>query len=383
MKNLLLLLGACLGCILSGAQSTRVRGTINGFYPSKIYLNIHKGSSITRDSAVVVNGKFEFSISVTQIVAARLVTRDPAKKILDKEHDFLIPALQILFFIEPGKDINITGNYADWPIARIAGGINNELQTGYTITNSKNLLKERELLATGFALKNKGDTAGFYTNERDRGELERKNQFAYSQLAEQYPNSILTAFYVYEQLPFIEDERSLEKYFSRFKADTRKSVYGIAIQEKLTDLKGSAIGSTVKNFMVIGKDSIINLEAYRGKVILLDFWGSWCIPCRQANPHLKQLYDTYKDKGFEIIGIAHEKGERGKENWIKAIQKDELPWINILNSDAIEKNRVNLVERFSIDSYPTKILIDKKGKILLKTGSDMQQLEQLLKEHLL
>lgn len=324
MKKTTLLIIPFFIYIFSYCQETKVKGYIKGFTQPKIYLNIHKGDSILRDSANVTNGHFVFSVEVKEILAANLVTRDPEKKIFDKENNFYFPALQLLFFLEPLKNIIIECYYPDWPIATIKGGSNNILLTNYYLTNKTSLLNARKAMTAVYIKRDAGDSIGYKHEKSTFLALDSTNKAKYNQLTEKYPNSILAAFSVYENLPFINNEQELEKLYNRFGKATKNSIYAKAINKRLVDLKESAIGTIVKNFKVTGKDSLISIEAFRGKYVLLDFWGSWCAPCRESHPHLKKLYAEYKDKGFEIIGIAYEKGETGRENWLKAIKKDGL-----------------------------------------------------------
>ncbi len=77
----------------------------------------------------------------------------------------------------------------------------------------------------------------------------------------------------------------------------------------------------------------------KGKYVLIDFWGSWCHPCRASHPHLKELYAKYKDKGFEIIGVAQETAktpEEQRQSWTGAIAKDSLTWPQIMNNENSE-----------------------------------------------
>lgn len=381
-KKTMLFLSLFLLTIYSYSQQTEVKGYIKGFTQPKIYLNIYKVDSILRDSAIVTNGHFVFSIEAKETLAARLVTRDPEKKVFDKENNFSFPALQLLFFIEPQKNVMIECYYPDWPIATIKGGGNNFLLTNYYLTNKAGLLNARKAMAAAYTKKNAGDSVGYKNGEQAFLELDGKNSKKFNQLTKKYTSTTLTAFAIYETLSFLNNDQELAKIYNRFEKSTKNSIYGRAINKRLVDLQESAIGTIVKNFKVTGRDSLINIESFRGKYVLLDFWGSWCAPCREGHPHLKKLYATYKDKGFEIIGIANEKGKTGRENWLKAIDTDGLPWINILNIDAKEKNNVDLIELFAIKSYPTKILIDPTGRIVLKPMYGTDELDKMLEKNL-
>jgi len=151
----------------------------------------------------------------------------------------------------------------------------------------------------------------------------------------------------------------------------------------IAKISSTLAGATAVTFERRDKDGkFINLSDYKGKTILLDFWGSWCGPCRASHPHLKTLYDKYKAKGFEIIAIAHERGktiEESKANWLKAIAEDGINWVHILNQDGIEKQ--DIVKSYQVTGFPTKILIDQNGKVILRvTASATDDIDQELKK---
>jgi thiol-disulfide isomerase/thioredoxin len=107
------------------------------------------------------------------------------------------------------------------------------------------------------------------------------------------------------------------------------------------------------------KDEIINLSSTRGKIVLLDFWASWCSPCRKESPNLVKVYDLYRDKGFQIFQVSLDKA---KEDWIKGIEDDKLgQWIHV--SDVKYWNSM-VVPLYKIESIPFNLLLDKDGKIL-------------------
>ena len=104
----------------------------------------------------------------------------------------------------------------------------------------------------------------------------------------------------------------------------------------------------------------IALSSLRGKYVLLDFWASWCRPCRLENPNLVESYNKYHDKGFEIYQVSLDKK---KESWIKAIEKDNLTWIHV--SDLKYWNS-EAAELYKVQSIPASFLLDKNGKIIAK-----------------
>lgn len=115
-----------------------------------------------------------------------------------------------------------------------------------------------------------------------------------------------------------------------------------------------------------------DLASLNGKVILIDFWGSWCGWCRKGHPHLKELYTKYKDKGFEIIGVGMEYGSR-EEQWTKfrkAIAEDGISWPQIL----MDRQKQDLAKEYVVSYYPSKFLVDRDGRLVLRVGSDLERL---------
>jgi thiol-disulfide isomerase/thioredoxin len=135
----------------------------------------------------------------------------------------------------------------------------------------------------------------------------------------------------------------------------------------LDSLKKSNLNRLVK-FQQYKQDingNKIDLKATHAKYVLLDFWGSWCKPCRASHPHLKELYAEYKDKGFEIIGIAQEMAKDTAllhKNWETAVKEDGLTWRQVLNNQ--NGKQFDAVTEFGITAFPTKILLDSEGNIV-------------------
>ena len=135
--------------------------------------------------------------------------------------------------------------------------------------------------------------------------------------------------------------------------------YGKPLAEKLDAIRAIQVGKPAPEFALNDIDGqVMKLADFRGKWVLLDFWGSWCIWCRKGNPALVDLYDKYGGKDFEIIGLAARDKE---ENWKKAIEEDHLTWKHA--NLALTEGGNDLPAKYNISGYPTKILVDPEGRI--------------------
>ncbi len=117
----------------------------------------------------------------------------------------------------------------------------------------------------------------------------------------------------------------------------------------------------------------IRLSSLKGKVVLLDFWASWCGPCRVSNKGLVKLYPKYKEKGFEILGVSL---DEDLSDWQKAVKKDKINWLQVIDKGGWESGTVN---QWRISAIPTSYLINKDG-LLIAMDLEGKNLEKALQE---
>lgn len=121
--------------------------------------------------------------------------------------------------------------------------------------------------------------------------------------------------------------------------------------------------------------TIVSLSSLKGKVVLLDFWASWCAPCRVANPGVVKLYEKYKDQGFEVFGVSIDNKKLG---WTKAIATDKIPYIQVNDKDGWD---AKTAAAYGVEAIPATFLISKTG-VILEVNPSKQDLEDLIKRFL-
>jgi thiol-disulfide isomerase/thioredoxin len=227
------------------------------------------------------------------------------------------------------------------------------------------------------------DTIGSTVLKEKYNATRKKNQLLRVQFIDGNPaafGSILMLQSMFLQLNINDIDKKFKALDDKFK----NTQTGKDLATKIQNNKNTAIGQPAVPFVQTSFDGkIMDISALKGKVILLDFWGSWCVPCRQSHPKLKEAYQKYQPMGLEIVGIANESISKGKSreqqesSWRKAISEDEITWPNILYDAAL----FDIIKTYDIIGYPTKYLIDQKGNIISKIlGNSPNNHDLLLKK---
>jgi len=179
------------------------------------------------------------------------------------------------------------------------------------------------------------------------------------QFAKEHPNSYFALVALSEAAGSKVDVGKVEPVFNALNKAYRETDMGKELAQRIAASGITAVGNVAPLFTqnnVVGKP--VSLASLKGKVVLVEFWASWCSPCRAENPNLVKQYQTYKDKGFEIISVSL---DNVKERWLEAIEKDGLDWIHV--SDL--KGWNNEVGRlYGVRAVPASFLVDAQGKII-------------------
>jgi thiol-disulfide isomerase/thioredoxin len=227
------------------------------------------------------------------------------------------------------------------------------------------------------------DTAGNYEIGLQIRELRKKNQQLRVQFVNENPNAF-TSILILQSLTLILPPEELSEKFQSIDQKFKYTEAARNLEAKIEGNKKTAIGKPVIPFSQVGIDGImVDFADLKNKVILIDFWGSWCVPCRLSHPSMKALYDKYKSRGLEIVGISNEwlTGRSLADQelvWKKAIKDDGIDWLHVLYNPEIR----DIVKEYDINGYPTKYLVDQKGNYVLKLPGNSADLHKLLESKL-
>jgi len=181
------------------------------------------------------------------------------------------------------------------------------------------------------------------------------------QFIEKNPNSYITPLAIYRVHQLTDDVEVLEQSYNKLPADVKKSSVAAYLATVIKDNKKFPIGKPLADFSQEDTSGrMVTLSSMRGKYVLVDFWASWCGPCRQENPNIVATFNKYKNKNFTVLGVSLDKS---KEPWLEAIKVDGLAWTHV--SDLKGWNN-EVSTKFEIFSIPQSILLDPQGNVVAK-----------------
>lgn len=373
-----LITGACCMAVLSAnAQSTfTLKGTIQGMDGQTLYLISYEGENAQTDSVAVKDGAFLFSGTINGAYKqATLVAGD--------RKDYRNPYYKSLF-LEPAE-MTITIDPAHFRKATVTGSANQADQDNLEAISERIMAEAAELSE---ALKNeKNHEKAAEIREKLEPYQERVKQ-AQIEFVKQHPSSYAAAQYLRflsGSLPYAE----LKEVYDNFDEAVKTDKVMKEIKEELQALAGVQPGMPAPDICKEDwKGQTVSISSLKGKVVLVDFWASWCVPCRKSFPHVKALYEKYHDKGLEVFCISDD--DSNPKKWYEAIEKDGLQeFYHVLRGLKIIRDEngaykghdrsEDVSERYAIHFLPTKYLIDREGKIIGKFNDEELdiQLKQL------
>jgi peroxiredoxin len=198
------------------------------------------------------------------------------------------------------------------------------------------------------------------------------NDKVYGTFVKNNPKSPVALFAFQQFAGYDIKPEKAEPVFNMLADDVKNSKAGKDIKERIEIAKKTGIGRFAMDFTqndTLGNP--VKLSSFKGKYVLVDFWASWCGPCRMENPNVVEAFNKYKEKGFHIVGVSLDQ-PNAKEKWIKAIHDDKLTWTHVSDLQ-FWKNAVAV--QYGIQAIPQNLLIDPQGKIIGKNlrGEDLKK----------
>lgn len=361
-------------------------GEVDGIENGIIYLS--KGND--KKEIKVTNGGFTYSDSITQPVERRSLYLDKPNDSSKSDANLYLEPSAMHLYINTGDrgHIKLSGSKSQ-DEEYLFQEMNSDLENKY-----ESFLDSSELLYSSLdSLENKQkpDAKKLAIVNRSLDSIEKNLEPYYEELdslrshfIKSRPNSYVALSKLHEGVSYSFDFEEVSGLFNNFSDSLKNTDIGKETHTILEGLRKSAIGRTAQDFSTIDSNGEqLRLADFRGKYVLLDFWATWCKPCRAGNPHLIKIHEKYNSKGFEIIGIADD--EKRQTAWREAIDKDKIGiWRHTLRGK-FDASQTDLATLYAVNAYPTKILIDPEGKIILNSigsGKDEEDAMDLLFEEL-
>ena len=358
-------------------------GTVNG--EAVLSYQLPDGTPVEM-TAPVKNGAFTFKSSVPDVVSGMITITPEGGE--PTRGNLYIENAPLKVVINPDRVVDYAqygGLY--YPDCKVTGGPNNDFSVAVKeAQDAVGQKPEFKDLADAYnALQGIGyadmalyqqKTAEFQEKFGDQqGAYFDAVQEAMKKVIDQNPDVEASA-YMYRlynsEVPFEE----LEAGFNRYSEKVRNSFLAKDLSEELAARRATIPGAEAPDFTLNDPEgNPVTLSSLRGQYVIVDFWASWCKPCRAGVPDMKKLYAKYHKKGLEIIGVSD---DNDHDKWRQAIEQDQTPWIHVVDEFPVENKPARVGSEWGVHYIPSYFLLDKEGKVIGKM--EHEELEAKLAE---
>ncbi len=334
--------------------SYEIKGVLLGKKPSKLYLKDGLNNKTIDSSSIVSDSVFSFrgKVNSSSLLYLMMDEQTAIPLAIDKN-----VALKMQVFLRnEGIQYQLEGNNSE-STSKIRKFLEDNAKAQYNINSIVQLSRSGKITEDNV----KEIENSYY--------MEMENQKALISNILSDTSNPLGAYFVFK---YFVPEAGKEEYDQVLKSlkTIQKSEYYKQINEDYIREAATLIGGVAPDINLPSpQGDSIKLSSLRGKVVLIDFWASWCGPCRKENPFNRVMYEKFKNKGFEIYAVSLDKD---KNSWVSAIEKDMLPWVHV--SD-LQYWSAAPAKVYKVKGIPATVLLDKEGKILAKNlrGEELEQ----------
>ena len=376
MKSLLITLFAIVP-VLAMAQTDQSNGfTISGKLKKMgdtaawVFLYYTSGNNRMVDSVKVQKNKYRFAGSIDEPVLSRLRIKYTSAS-ADNEQPLNMKRDLATLFLQPGK-IKITSVDSFANIQVKGAPAHNEYREFEAL--SKPYTDSMQALSAQYVeYRNDGNNAQMKEIENKALILEKAiREDVFQQFIKNHPASPVSLLLLQQFAGQDIDVAEVDPLFEQLTPTVKSYPSALLFKERIDVARRTNIGQMAADFTqndTLGNP--VTLSSFRGKYVLIDFWASWCGPCRSENPNVVKAYNKYKDKGFSILGVSLDR-QGAKDAWLKAIHDDGLTWTQV--SDLQYWNNA-AAQLYGIQSIPQNFLLDPAGKIIDKNlrGEDLER----------